>query len=50
MPLQKPLAALAAAACVVLAPAAHADDDAAALRAELQTLKSDYQTRIAAHD
>lgn len=48
MPLQKPLAALAAAACAALAPAAHADDDAAALRAELQSLKADYETRIAA--
>ena len=44
----KPIAALAAVACAVLAPAAHADDDAAALRAELQSLKSDYETRVAA--
>jgi hypothetical protein len=48
MPAQKPLAALVAAACAALAPAAHADDDAAALRAELQSLKTDYETRIAA--
>ena len=48
MPLQKPLAALVAAACAALTPAAHADDDAAALRAELQSLKADYETRIAA--
>jgi hypothetical protein len=44
----KPMAAVAAAACVVLAPAAHAEGDAAALRAELQSLKSDYDTRVAA--
>ena len=44
----KPIAALAAVACAVLAPAARADDDAAALRAELQSLKSDYETRVAA--
>ncbi|HET8692193.1 MAG TPA: hypothetical protein VFM30_08695, partial [Steroidobacteraceae bacterium] len=48
MPLQKSLAMLMVAACSVLAPAAHADEDAAALRAELQSLKSDYEARIAA--
>ncbi len=48
MPVQKPLAAFVAAACAALASAAHADDDAAALRAELQSLKSDYETRVAA--
>jgi hypothetical protein len=48
MPVQKPVAALVAAACAVLAPVAHADDEAAALRQELETLKSDYETRIAA--
>jgi hypothetical protein len=48
MSFQMPLVALAAAACAVIAPAAHALDDVAALRAELQSLKSDYETRIAA--
>lgn len=48
MPFHKPLAALVAATCAALAPAAHADDDAAALRRELDSLKSDYETRIAA--
>ncbi len=48
MPFQKPLAALVAAACAALAPAAHADDDAAALRRELDSLKSDYEARVAA--
>lgn len=48
MPYQKPLAALVAAACAALAPAAHADDDAAALRKELDGLKSDYEARVAA--
>lgn len=48
MPVQKPLAALVAAACAALAPVAHADDDAAALRNELESLKSDYETRVAA--
>jgi len=44
----KPIAALMAVACAALAPAARADDDAAALRAELQSLKSDYDARVAA--
>ena len=48
MPVQKPLAALVAAACAALAPAAHADDEAVALRAELESLKSDYDARVAA--
>jgi len=42
-----PIAALMAVACAVLAPNAQADDDAAALRAELQSLKSDYDARVA---
>ena len=47
----KPIAAfvaVVAVACAVLAPRAKADDDAAALRAELQSLKSDYDSRVAA--
>jgi hypothetical protein len=44
----KPFAALVAVACAALAPGAQADEDAAALRAELQSLKSDYESRIAA--
>ena len=44
----KPIAALVAMACIAHAPGARADDDAAALRAELQSLKSDYETRVAA--
>src|SRR5262245_47081365 len=46
----KPIAALAAVACaaLALAPAAWAVDDAAALRAELEGLKSDYDARVAA--
>jgi hypothetical protein len=43
----KPIAALMAVACAALAPAAWADDDAAALRAELESLKSDYDARVA---
>ncbi len=44
----KPIAAFMA-ACSVLAPAvARADDDAASLRAELQSLKADYDARVAA--
>ncbi len=48
MSVYKPIAALTAVACAVLAPSAQADDDAAALRAELQSLKSDYDARVAA--
>jgi len=45
----KPIAALMAVGCCVALPAiASADDDAAALRAELQTLKADYDARVAA--
>ena len=44
----KPIAALVAVACIAHLPQARAEDDAAALRAELQSLKSDYQTRVAA--
>ena len=44
----KPIAALIAVGCVALPAIAHADDDAAALRAELQTLKADYDARVAA--
>src|SRR5262245_63563541 len=44
----KPIAAFVAAACIAHAGGARADDDAAVLRAELQSLKSDYETRIAA--
>ena len=44
----KPLAAFAAVASVVFAPAILAEDDAAALRAELQSLKSEYDARVAA--
>jgi hypothetical protein len=44
----KPIAALMAVACAVLSAGARADDDAAALRAELQSLKSDYDARVAA--
>jgi hypothetical protein len=44
----KPIAALVAIACIAHAPGVRADDDAAALRAELQSLKSDYETRVAA--
>jgi hypothetical protein len=44
----KPIAALMAVACAALAPAARADDDAAALRAELESLKSDYEARVSA--
>ncbi|MBM4220236.1 MAG: hypothetical protein FJ171_11575 [Gammaproteobacteria bacterium] len=43
----KPIAALMAVACAALAPTARADDDAAALRAELESLKSDYEARVA---
>jgi hypothetical protein len=48
MPGYKPIAALMAVACAVLAPDARAEDDAAALRAELEALKSDYDARVAA--
>ena len=44
----KPIAALMAVACAALAQPARADDDAAALRAELDSLKSDYDARVAA--
>ena len=44
----KPIAALVAVACAALVQPAQAEDDAAALRAELQSLKSDYDTRVAA--
>ena len=44
----KSLAALIAVAFSALAQPARADDDAAALRAELQSLKSDYDARVAA--
>ncbi len=47
MPAYKPMAALVAATCAALAPAAHADDAAAALRQELESLKSDYESRVA---
>ncbi len=43
----KPLAALMAIACAAPAPAARADDDSAVLRAELESLKSDYDARVA---
>jgi hypothetical protein len=44
----KPIAALMA-ACSVAAPTiVHADDDVAALRAELQSLKADYDARVVA--
>ena len=48
MSVHKPIAAFVAVACAMLAPSARADDDAAALRAELQSLKSDYDARVAA--
>ena len=44
----KPIAALMAVGCVALPALARADDDVAALRAELQTLKADYDARVAA--
>ncbi len=44
----EPIAALMAVACAVLAPGARAEDDVAALRAELQSLKSDYEARVTA--
>ena len=44
----KPIAALMAVGCVALPAIAHAEDDVAALRAELQTLKADYDARVAA--
>jgi hypothetical protein len=44
----KPIAALLAVGCVAFAPGARAEDDAAALRTELQSLKSDYDARVAA--
>jgi hypothetical protein len=40
MSAQKPMAAFVAAACAVFVPETQAADDAAALRAELQSLKS----------
>jgi hypothetical protein len=48
MPGFKSFAALVAVAFTVLAQPARADDDAAALRAELDSLKSDYDARVAA--
>jgi hypothetical protein len=42
------MAAFVAAACAVFVPATQAADDAAALRAELQSLKSEYDSRVAA--
>ena len=48
MSVYKPIAALMAVACAVLSTSARADDDTAALRAELQSLKSDYDARVAA--
>lgn len=48
MPVYKPLAALVAVALAAHALPARADDDAAALRAELESLKSDYEGRVAA--
>ena len=49
MSVYKPIAALMAVACAAACSAsARADDDAAALRAELQSLKSDYDARVAA--
>jgi hypothetical protein len=48
MSAHKPLAAFIAVACVAVAPGAQAEDDASALRAELQSLKSDYEARVAA--
>src|SRR5687768_18024062 len=48
MPGFKSFAALVAVAFTVLAPPARADDNAAALRAELDSLKSDYDARVAA--
>ncbi len=44
----RPIAALMAVGCVALPAIARADDDVAALRAELQTLKADYDERVAA--
>ena len=44
----KPLAAFAAVASAIFAPAILAEDDAAALRAELQSLKTEYDSRVAA--
>jgi len=48
MSVYKPIAALVAVAAFALAQPARADDDAAALRAELESLKSDTETRVAA--
>jgi hypothetical protein len=48
MSAQKPMAAFVAAACAVFVPETQAADDAAALRAELQSLKSEYDSRVAA--
>ena len=48
MSVYKPIAALVAVAVLALAQPAHADDDAVALRAELESLKSDTETRVAA--
>ncbi len=44
----KPIAALMAVGFAVAPAIAHADDSVAALRAELQTLKADYDARVAA--
>src|SRR6202008_4265534 len=44
----QPIAALVALACVLSPAVGHAADDAAALRAELQQLKNDYDARIVA--
>src|SRR5262245_15910374 len=48
MPGYKPVAALLAVACAAFTPDVRAEGDAAQLRAELESLKSDYETRIAA--
>jgi hypothetical protein len=44
----KPIAALMAAGFAIAPAIVHADDSVAALRAELQTLKADYDARVAA--
>jgi len=44
----KPIAALMAVGFAVAPTIVHADDDAAALRAELRSLKADYDARVAA--
>ena len=48
MPVHKPIAAFIAVTLAAFASPVHADDDAAALRSELQSLKSDYDARVAA--